>query len=387
MAYVYKHKRGGWYVAITLPAGNRAQIYLGKVNKQSAESVARKISLAIASNRISQPLPPEVVAWFYNLAVHRLPLLDRLEANGILQQWERPEGLPTVEKCWNAYLAKRTDYAAGTVKGWKTAWRHVEPRFGCRPIDSITVADAKDFARDLCQAVASTHAEKIVNRLSMVLADAVDSELIASNPFSSVRVSSATDKTKRRYITPEVADQVLDGFAHLEGQTLFALARWCGLRVPHEPLALRWSDVDWDRERLTIPGETKTGFRVVPLFSVPLNHLRELSENCPTGTIYIFNRGRQSAATEWRRWLETAIRTAHVAPWADLWVNLRRSCRTDLEDRFPTHVCDAWLGHSTRVAKDHYLLVTDDHWAQAKKQTERTARPPRARRGAQRRKG
>ena len=31
----------------------------------------------------------------------------------------------------------------------------------------------------------------------------------------------------------------------------------------------------------------------------------------------------------------------------------------------PSHVIDAWLGHSTKVAERHYLLVTDDHWQRA----------------------
>lgn len=386
MAYVYKHKRGGWYLCITLPAGNRARIYLGQVNKQTAENIARKVSLVLATNRLSEPPPPDVAAWFAALALNRSSLLDRLDAHGILQQWTRPAAAPTVETTWTAYLAKRTDYAAGTIKGWRTAWRHVQPRFGSRTIDSITVADAKDFARDLAQTVASTHAEKIVNRLAMVFADAVDAELLASNPFSSVRIAGATDKTKREYVAEEIATQVIEGFAHLEGQTLFALARWCGLRVPHEPLAIRWQDVDWDRERLTIPAGTKTGFRVVPLFSIPLRHLRELAEHAPDGATFIFQKARQSAATEWRRWLEAAIRAAHVEPWQHLWTNLRRSCRTDLEDQFPSHVCDAWLGHSSRVAKDHYLLVTEDHWKQAKQQPARMARPPSARRSAWRQK-
>lgn len=26
---------------------------------------------------------------------------------------------------------------------------------------------------------------------------------------------------------------------------------------------------------------------------------------------------------------------------------------------------DEWLGHSTKVAEKHYLLVTDDHWVRA----------------------
>ena len=43
-------------------------------------------------------------------------------------------------------------------------------------------------------------------------------------------------------------------------------------------------------------------------------------------------------------------------------VNLRASCRTELQEQFPDHVVNAWLGHSSRIAEKHYLQVTPDHW-------------------------
>jgi hypothetical protein len=45
--------------------------------------------------------------------------------------------------------------------------------------------------------------------------------------------------------------------------------------------------------------------------------------------------------------------------------NLRASARTDLQAVFPTHVCDSWLGHSTRIAERHYLQTTESHWEKA----------------------
>ena len=56
---------------------------------------------------------------------------------------------------------------------------------------------------------------------------------------------------------------------------------------------------------------------------------------------------------------------AELLPWPKGFVNLRASCRTDLEERFAPHVCDAWLGHSSKIAAKHYLQVTPDHWAAA----------------------
>jgi integrase len=52
---------------------------------------------------------------------------------------------------------------------------------------------------------------------------------------------------------------------------LISLSRFAGLRVPSEALSLRWQDVDWERQRLTIPSPKTEylagrGYRVIPLF-------------------------------------------------------------------------------------------------------------------------
>ena len=59
------------------------------------------------------------------------------------------------------------------------------------------------------------------------------------------------------------------------------------------------------------------------------------------------------------------IKRAGVKPWGKLWQNLRSSCATELADQFPEHVLTKWLGNTPKVAKEHYLQVTDEHWRRA----------------------
>jgi hypothetical protein len=59
------------------------------------------------------------------------------------------------------------------------------------------------------------------------------------------------------------------------------------------------------------------------------------------------------------------IQSAGLIPWPRLFNNLRSTRRTELQEAFPSHVIDSWLGHSTKVAEKHYLQVTDDHWKAA----------------------
>ena len=44
--------------------------------------------------------------------------------------------------------------------------------------------------------------------------------------------------------------------------------------------------------------------------------------------------------------------------------NLRATRQTELAECFPAHVVCAWIGNTERVAQNHYLQVTDAHFAQ-----------------------
>ena len=53
---------------------------------------------------------------------------------------------------------------------------------------------------------------------------------------------------------------------------------------------------------------------------------------------------------------------------AKITTNMRSTRRTELDDVFPTHVVNEWLGHSSEIAERHYQQVTPDHWDRSTKQ-------------------
>lgn len=360
MASVWKHKRGGWYLEIAMPVGPSRKIYLGRIPSSAAQSVRLRAEQLGRLARVGEPPTPELAAW---LSACDQTFLAALGAVGLLRAW-KSDATPRLVDWWAQYVSRRTDFSASTLKGWQTAFLHVSQRWPHQTLNQINALDAKTFSRDLGLAVSESHAAKIVGRCAQVFRAAIDAKLVTENPFDGIKLGRAIDKTRKRYVDDATARRVLEGFATLEGRALFALARWCGLRVVCETLPLTWAHVDWAENRLTIPNNTKTGLRVVPLFEPARTELASLYDAAPE-TPWVFNRCRASAGTQWRTWLLTACRTAGVEPWPKLWHNLRAACRTDLEERFPSHVCDCWVGHSTRVAKDHYLRVTPDHWAAA----------------------
>ena len=48
-----------------------------------------------------------------------------------------------------------------------------------------------------------------------------------------------------------------------------------------------------------------------------------------------------------------------------MFVNLRSSCRTDLEDNFRETVINARIGHSTKIGQKHYSQVRPSDWEKA----------------------
>ena len=84
----------------------------------------------------------------------------------------------------------------------------------------------------------------------------------------------------------------------------------------------------------------------------------------PPNTVYVIRRYRGNAVNL-RTQLGRIIGRVGVVPWEKLFVNLRASARTDFQEIYPSHVCDAWLGHSTRIAERHYLQTTQAHWTRA----------------------
>jgi len=99
--------------------------------------------------------------------------------------------------------------------------------------------------------------------------DAVDWKIIDGNPFSKVRTQRSTVKVNE-FVPREVVDKLMKK-ANPVWQVILGLRRYGGLRTPSETLSLRWEDIDWEMNRMSIP-EPKVehhegrGIRSCPIF-------------------------------------------------------------------------------------------------------------------------
>lgn len=82
-----------------------------------------------------------------------------------------------------------------------------------------------------------------------------------------------------------------------EWQLIIAGARYGGLRYPSDHLALRWQDIDWDRECITVTSMKTEGYegretRQIPLFPELKPYLRAAFENAEPGSEWVISRYR-----------------------------------------------------------------------------------------------
>lgn len=152
------------------------------------------------------------------------------------------------------------------------------------------------------------------------------------------------------------------------------------MRVPSEPLSLRWCDIDWTNQKIHFrqpKNEHHDGkeTRSIPLFPELVKPLLDVQEQSGgSGTEFVISELRPQSMRNNAGNFENAslstrfkkiITKAGLTPWPKPWVNLRASRDTELREQFPSHVVDEWIGHCEDIAKRHYLMVTDDHFAKA----------------------
>ena len=263
--------------------------------------------------------------------------------------------------------------------GTETAYGHTKRNLGeffgkDKPLAKIDGKAGSDFRRWLKddQKLSDATTSRRIGVARMIFGKAVKWKLIAENPFEDVKTGSQTNKARQFDITRQMADLVMAACPDAQWKLLFALSRYGGLRCPSEHLALKWGDVNWDdkRGRIRVPSsktEHHQGHeeRFIPLWPEIREPLQAVFDEAPEGSEYVITRyrdGNSNLRTQFHR----IIRRAGLVPWPKTFHNLRSSRQTELEDAgWPSHVVCAWLGNSTRVARDHYLQLTEAHFEKA----------------------
>ena len=346
--------------------GKRKTVRLGKATARQAEAFKVRLEhLVLAASGVSGNLEDETARWLADLSD---TMYARLAAVGLVKA--RQHGRMTVKDLLDVFF-QHLNVKPITALGYQATKAAIleffAPDTSVRDVEPLKAAEwrAKMKADGLAEATIS----KRVKLARQIFRQGVRWKLLAENPFADVRAGSQMNKSRQRYISREDAQKVLDACPDAQWRLLFALSRFGGLRCPSEHLALKWSDVDWERNRFRVTcSKTERhdgrGERLVPIFPELRPYLLAAFEQAEEGVDYVITRYRDANANL-RTQLQRIIRKAGLPPWPRLFHNLRSSRQTELAERFPAHVVCAWIGNTERVAQDHYLQVTDGHFTRA----------------------
>lgn len=336
----------------TVPCLGRKVIRLGHCTAKQARAVHAHIEHLEAQAITGHPAPDATQRWLREIDAK---LLERVARAGLTEIAVRYT-LAT----WIAARIKHTEKTAvkGTITRLRQSERAAMAYFGeDKLLHKITPGEAHDYAANLASGkLATATIRKRIGDLKQWLGQAVRHRLIDRNPFDGIK-TSVPPTEHHAYISDDKAAEVMDKLPTVVIRAAFALSRWGGLRSFSEHTRLKWSDIDWHKERFIVNG--KGGVRrTVPLFPELVIPLTDLYDITAEGAIEVFP-GMSADSAYHRRAVERAIKDAGHKQWPRLFHNLRASRQTDLIDRYGMQriktIC-SWLGNSEQEAIKSYMI-------------------------------
>ncbi len=348
-------------------AGRRRSVSLGYIPLKAAEAIRVRVADLLASAVAGQPPEPSTLHWVVGLD-------QRLAAKLAKASVIAPRQIATLGPFLADYLASRTDIKPATRLVLGHTQRCLLAYFGGdRSLGSITPGEADRWRLWLGAEAGEGLSDNTVRRRCGIAKQffraAIRLKLVSENPFGDLVAAVRANASRFYFVTRDEAQMVLDACPSLEWRLLFALARFGGLRVPSETLALRWQDINWATDRMLVHSpktEHHDGgaTRWVPIFPELRPLLTEAHEIAEDNAVWVITRTRDSSINL-RTQLNRIIHNAGLTPWPKLWQNLRSTRETELVREHPLHVVVKWLGNSQAVAAKHYLQVTDEDFQRA----------------------
>jgi integrase len=364
MASIGKDKNGRKRILFVDKDGKRQTVRLGKLTLRLAEEVKNKIEAVNAAIIAGVALDGDTARWLAGLGDD---LAGKLAAVGLIPR----RGSMFLGEFLDNYTASRTDLKPGSRTNLTAARRNLVEFFGAdKNLRDITAGDADSwvlFLRD--KGLAPPTISLRLKRAKQFFRAASRRKLVPENPFIDLKSLGEGNESRKFFVSREVGQKVLDACPDAEWRCIVALSRYGGLRCPSETLSLKLTDVDWERERVTITSPKTEHLpdganRQIPLFPELRPYLEEVFDAAAAGTVYFINRFRDATQNLRTQFLRI-IRRAGVQPWPRLFHNLRASRETELAEQFPIHVVCSWIGNTEKIAARHYLQTTDAYFDRA----------------------
>ncbi len=283
--------------------------------------------------------------------------------------------VPTLRAWIDRRVAARTDWKPATRASVKSTGDLLVLFFGPNSrLDEITPLLALEWVAWLRSTPYRRHLQKTdgyrsratiqsqTRNAKALFAAALAGKLIDTNPFAGFK-SGSVAAARPVYVTGAQTASLIEACPSVGWRTLIGLARYGGLRVPSESHILTWADVDWGRGRLNVRSPKTAHWegheaRAVPMTAALRRLLDDAYEAAQDGQICVLTLSRNNL----RRMIGQIVTRAGVDAFGRPFCTLRQSCETEWSEQFPQHAVSAWMGHSEKVSRDHYLMIPDHIW-------------------------
>jgi integrase len=363
MASITRFKDGNRIIQFIAADGKRKTVRLGPVSQRVAEFVKVRLESLISTSITGCSLDPEASRWISTLDA---VMLNRLSAVGLIPKSQ----VETLGSFLEKYIKTRTDTKDSTHKCFNSVKRNLFDFFDKdKPLRDINHGDADEFRLYLLQkGLADNTVRRRCGIARQFFRAAIRKNLIKQNPFSDMKVAVLPNPSRMYFVSMDAAKRILEACPDAQWRLIFALCRFGGLRCPSEITALKWSDIDWEKNRITvhcIKTEHHVGkdTRQIPIFAEIMPHLQEVFDQAQDGAQKVIT--RYNGRANLRNVFMSILAKAGLNIWPKMFQNLRSTRETELAGQYPLHVVCYWMGNSQPVAAKHYLQITDDHFKSA----------------------
>ena len=369
MASLTKDKaKNQWRIQFKDREGKRRWIRLPKVikTKSQAAKIKTQVENLVAASISGTALSEGTADWVKTVGSE---LRDKLATAGLLNARVR---LTLPELCDRFIASKRV--AESTKLTYRNVKRNLTDHFGTdKAVHEVSSEDALGFYNWMLDSEVGSEntARRRTGIARQIFRFAVTCEWIHVNPFKrdDIRVSVRHNKSREHYVTAAEITAILDKCPNIDWKLIFALTRYAAMRCPSEVLKLRWSDIHWDKNKMivTAPKTEHAGKPTRPMKIMPELYpiLREAFESPIGSSEFVVSRYRDDTVNL-RTNAHRIIKKAAVAPWSNLFNNLRKSCVTDLKRHYPEPLVHLWVGHTKGVSDEHYSLERADDYDDSK---------------------
>lgn len=241
---------------------------------------------------------------------------------------------------------------------------HLIPNLlGTRDIRSMNKGHLKDF-RDSLE-VSAKSKKNILGVLRSIFTDALDREDIIRVPeFPQVKVGDP----QIHWLEPEAQDEILAQFTDPVRKAFFHLLVHMGMR-PGEARALRWDDIDFNRQVMTIHAamdlnhyrpttkekDVRDDLPIPPEVVASLKNLKEQAPRNPGGFIFTFRGKPFSKQRVGKWWRQAATAAGYDIP---LYQATKHSLCCQARARgVSLDVIQDWCGHKSAESTRRYAKI------------------------------